>query len=318
MHKRASILSSGRKRAGARFDTGEALMGEVLVWPVAVHYRIAPGGLIAPDPGCKPHLGVRSFPPPSPLRDPEMYLSFAKLAHGRKSQERALGWVSEHGLLERQDASKGGGVLLKGGVVNQAPIRVEDFVAHAAKFEGLLRLYAEVFSGNTNAIASRIDRRSSVVDERLASDQRDAEAMRGRLPASFEYSASYAKHPLLWLADQVLCDMVAEALDGVRIRPTSGFAIPWETSSEELADTRAASPPPYVPNNSFTCPDLLSALYLQLFMIINRRIPMRRCEGCGLPLPQTARKDQRHHNSTCRSKARHKRERAARVRISNS
>jgi hypothetical protein len=103
--------------------------------------------------------------------------------------------------------------------------------------------------------------------------------------------------------------MVAEALDGVRIRPVSGFAVPWETSSEELADFRAASPPPYVPANSFTCPDLLSALYLQLFIMMNRRMPMRRCEGCGLPLPQTARKDQRHHNSTCRSNARHKRER---------
>ena len=318
MQKRASILSTGKKKAEARFDTGEALMGEVLVWPVATDYRIAPSGLIAPEPGCKSHLGVRSFPPPSPLKDSEMYLSFANLAYGRNAPKRVLEWVSGHGLLTRKDPSKGGDVLLNEGVVNQEPMRVDDFVAHAAKFEGLLRLYAEVFSGNAKAIASRIGRRASVVDERLASNQHDSESMRGRLPASFEYRASYAKHPLLWIADQVLCDMVAEALDGVRIRPVSGFAVPWETSSEELADIRAASPPPYVPANSFTCPDLLSALYLQLFIMMNRRMPMRRCEGCGLPLPQTARKDQRHHNSTCRSKARHKRERAARLRISSS
>lgn len=120
---------------------------------------------------------------------------------------------------------------------------------------------------------------------------------------------SYAKHPLLWIADQVLCDVIAEELAGIRIRPVSGFAIPWETTDKELADIRSASPRPYVPTNSFTCPDLLSALYLQLFLVISRRRPVRRCEGCGLPLPETARKDRRHHDDTCRSNARHERER---------
>jgi hypothetical protein len=36
---------------------------------------------------------------------------------------------------------------------------------------------------------------------------------------------------------------------------------------------------------------------------------VRRCEGCGLPLPETARKNTRHHDGTCRSNARHLRER---------
>ncbi len=284
-------------------------MGEVLVWPVAAGYRIAPGGMIDSEPGCKPHMGVRSFPPPSPLKDPELYMSFAKLAHGRKARERIQDWVSEHGLLTRKDPSKGGNVLLKGGVVNQAPMTIDDFIAHAAKFYGLVRLHAEIGSGNAEAIASRISRRASVLDERLASVYRATESTQGRLLTSLEYEASYAKHPLLWIADQVMCDMLAEALDGVRIRPVSGFAIPWETTDEELADIRSASSRPYVPTNSFTCPDLLSALYLQLFLVISRRRPVRRCEGCGLPLPETARQNTRHHDATCRSNARHERER---------
>lgn len=292
-----------------RLDTGEALMGEVLVWPVAAGYRIAPGGVIVPEPGCKPHMGVRSFPPPSPLKDPELYLSFAKLAHGRKTQERIKDWASEHGLLTRKDLSKAGDVLLEGGVVNQAPIRVGDFIAHAAKFDAVARLYAEIGSRNVDAIASRIRRRALIVDERLAAVHRAIGSTWGRVQMSLEYEASYAKHSLLWIADKVLCDVLTEELDGVRIRPVSGFAIPWETTDEELADIRSASPRPYVPTNSFTCPDLLSALYLQLFLVIRRRRPVRRCEGCGLPLPESAPKNKRHHNATCRSNARHVRER---------
>lgn len=154
-------------------------MGEVLVWPVAASYRIAPGGVIDPEPGCKPHLGVRSFPPPSPLNDPELYVSFAKLAYGRQARRHIQKWVSEYGLLTRKDPSKGGDVLLGGGLVNQAPMRIDDFSAHAAKFYALVRLYAEIGSGNAKAIASRISRRASVVDECLASNHRDAKFMQG-------------------------------------------------------------------------------------------------------------------------------------------
>jgi hypothetical protein len=161
--------------------------------------------------------------------------------------------------------------------------------------------------------------RASVVDERLASAADFAiESTQGRLLTSLDYEVSYANRPLLWIADKVLCDVLAEELNAVRIRPVSGFAIPWETTNKELEDIRISNPQPYVPASSFDCPDLLAALYLQLFLVICRRRPVRRCEGCGLPLPDTARKGTRHHGATCRSNARHKRERAARVRMSGS
>jgi hypothetical protein len=311
VRKRAKPLKVGKRRVEEGLDTGEALMGEVLVWPVAAGYRVATGSVIAPEPGCKPHMSVRSFPAPSPLKDPELYLSFVKLAHGRNVQERILDWVSEHGLLTRKESGKDGDVLLEGGMVNQAPMRIDDFITHAARFDALVRLYAEVGSGNAEAIALRISRRASVVDERLASVHRATGSTHGRMLMSLEYETSYAKHSLLWITDQVLCDVLAEALDGVRIRPVSGFAIPWETTDKELAEIRSAGLQPYVPASSFTCPDLLSALYLQLFLVICRRRPMRRCEGCGLPLPERARKGRRYHDATCRSNARYKRERAA-------
>ncbi len=54
------------------------------------------------------------------------------------------------------------------------------------------------------------------------------------------------------------------------------------------------------------CPDLLSAMYLQFYLLITDFRPMRRCENppCSMPLPAT-RTNQRYCNASCRSNARH-------------
>lgn len=284
-------------------------MGEVLVWPVAASYRVAPGDLIIPEPGCAPHKGVRSFPPPSPLKDPGLYWSFARLARGARSgkraQQRVLEWVSEHGLLKRQRDDLDGDDLLEDGVVNQALITVADFMDEAVEFASLVRLYAEIRSNDVTAIASRVSRPVSPVDDRLASavEQRLEPPME-LLHTLLQYEASRAPRPLLMIADEVRCEMMADKLDGVRIRPVPGFAIPWETSDEELAQIRAARPRNYVLTDSYSCPDLLSALYLQLHLVTRRRKPVRRCEFCWLPLPETAPRHKHYCNSTCRSRGR--------------
>lgn len=52
-------------------------------------------------------------------------------------------------------------------------------------------------------------------------------------------------------------------------------------------------------------------MYLQFYLFITSDKPMRHCENptCGMPLLVT-RKDKRFCNGTCRSNARHYRERA--------
>lgn len=185
-------------------------------------------------------------------------------------------------------------------------------------FFGSEKTSVEIGSGEFRLIALRINRRASVVDKRLAETRRAIVSMRAHLHHTLEYRTSYAKHPLLWLADRVLCEMLAEELDGVRIRPVSGFDQSWETTEEELRYINSLDRPPYAPTDSFTCPDLLSALYLQLFLVVRRRRPVRRCEGCGLPLPETARRGKLYHDATCRSNARHRRERATSMLTSGS
>ena len=62
----------------------------------------------------------------------------------------------------------------------------------------------------------------------------------------------------------------------------------------------------YKPTQSWECSDLISADYLQFYLMMTNNLAMRRCEnpGCGLPIPAT-RKNRKFCNPTCRSNMRH-------------
>jgi hypothetical protein len=64
----------------------------------------------------------------------------------------------------------------------------------------------------------------------------------------------------------------------------------------------------YAPVQSWSCPDLLSAIYLQFYVWMTGAWSMRYCENrnCGLPFPAT-RTDKRYCTDTCRSAARNHR-----------
>lgn len=67
------------------------------------------------------------------------------------------------------------------------------------------------------------------------------------------------------------------------------------------------SPPgsPLILKRTWICPDLLSAMYLQFYLLIVANKPLRRCESpaCRQPFVMT-RKDKRFCDQTCRSNAR--------------
>jgi hypothetical protein len=59
---------------------------------------------------------------------------------------------------------------------------------------------------------------------------------------------------------------------------------------------------------SMRCPNLLSAAYLQFYLMVTGSKSMRNCDACGTPFPAKP-KNKRHCNATCRSNARHYRSR---------
>jgi hypothetical protein len=111
-------------------------------------------------------------------------------------------------------------------------------------------------------------------------------------------------------ADGVLCDLVSEKLEGIRPRLTRGFALPREASSltmrqlQSLPEDEAKKvfdpPKTYRLQPSWSCSDLLGAIYLQFFLWVSGNKPVRICENerCRMPFPLT-RQDKRYCSDAC-------------------
>lgn len=98
---------------------------------------------------------------------------------------------------------------------------------------------------------------------------------------------------LPWMAEVKLEVFVSRKVDSVRPALAGGGF--WDSSDDS-----------YRPKPSWGCPDLLSALYLQFYLLITNSLPIRRCKNpaCRMPI-QVTRKNRKFCNSTCRSNKRH-------------
>jgi len=279
-----------------------------MVWPQAPRYKIA-AGYIDPEPGSN----LRRFPPPAPFADPDLALSFARLgARGEPSPQRIEKWVSRYGLLYRRDERLSGDSILADGRVNQMPMEVSAFTREVFRFRDLLRLYTDVREGNSAAVEQRSLKPLSAVDRGLGAHV---------LPLSEDYPAwkratrmlatlsSLSLSSVLTLADGFLADQLSKSLAGVRLRVVPGLQIPHGANEEDrksLAVSLMMAPwSQYRLGFSWHCPDLISAIYLQLFLLATKNTPMRFCEACQTPLPAKP-KHKRFCNSTCRSNARNR------------
>jgi hypothetical protein len=107
-------------------------------------------------------------------------------------------------------------------------------------------------------------------------------------------ASKYDSGTLQLMATATLESFVKDKLEGVRLALWhEEYALGWWTDR-------------YRPTQSWECPDLISAVYLQFYLMMTNNLAMRRCEnpGCGLPIPVT-RKNRRFCNPTCRSNMRH-------------
>ena len=312
------------------FRSGEAR--EIFMWPRAERYRIIQGTIFADgdrlaeddrpyDENGKPRKYL-NFTRWSPLSDPQLFKSFARLAsHNGPSDKRILKWVHEHGLLHRANTTLSGDAFLSNGGVNQASMAVLDFKAEVYFLRALLELYVQIRELRTNEIEMRITNPTSPVDEALALgfDSRAAFTFPNGLidPRGMKYLLALSTKPYgtapdvtLHHADGVLCDLVSEKLEGIRPRLTRGFALPREASSltmsqlQSLPEDEAKKvfdpPKTYWLQPSWSCSDLLGAIYLQFFLWVSGNKPVHICENerCRMPFPLT-RKDKRFCSDAC-------------------
>ncbi len=288
------------------YNLAEAWLGEIMIWPQAPCYRVV-GGWIDFEPGSN----LNSFPPPSPFADGDLVLSFARLgARGEPSKKSIEKWASKYGLLRRKDTQLPGNQLLKDGRVNQEPMIVSEFVREVFRVRDLLSLYTQMRDRNYFAVMSRAREPGTATDRHLADYVMpvltDEYPERDRVLAHWEAMDSLAPLHAIARTDQFLADKLSASLARVHLRVVPGFQLPREFHEGDRKAAMRRANLHYRPSYSWHCPDLLSAIYLQLSLLVTRSTPMRFCEACGTALPAKP-KHKRFCNDTCRSNARYHR-----------
>jgi hypothetical protein len=317
VQNRAKSVGIRKSEVEGSFVFGEAWLGDIMVWPRAPRYKVA-AGYIDLEPGS--NLG--GFPPPVPFVDPDLALSFARLgARGEPSPRRIEKWVSRYGLLFRQDEKLPGDRILEDGRVNQKPMEVSEFTREVFRFRDLLGLYSEIREMDATAVEQRSLGPRSAVDRQLA-----AFLLPGLPEVSEEYSiweridrtlmalSGFPMNRTIVLADHFLADQLSASLVDVHPRMVPGFQKPQDASREDerslmMSWIKWKDTAPFTGYRmgfSWHCPDLMSAIYLQLFLLATKNTPMRFCEACQTPLPAKP-KHKRFCNATCRSNARNHR-----------
>jgi hypothetical protein len=273
----------------------------VRMWAKSERYKVT-GGWIYPE-------GNRTgftFP----LSDPGLFLSFARLgARGEPSERSIQRWVSEHGLLRGKDSfwdswpnewpkvsftQEESDQFLESRIKEDA-MKLEEFRTEVRLAHQLLNLYADIRVQNLPAIRgwftsppdyprlaqpTPIDRYlENAWNSPLGGKHEVALAQKGIQPLPEYYGR----------AVNLLKSSVSYAVRSVRLSLTDGDLIERPPTLSRI----------------LACPDLLSAMYLQFYLLVTNHKPMRRCKNpaCGLPFPVT-RKDKYHCNPSCRSNAR--------------
>jgi hypothetical protein len=202
---------------------------------------------------------------------PGIFLSFARLGGSVQPRPDSIRtWVRKHGLPKRTAMPEG---------KRKAYMLLEDFREEARYAHQMLKLYAEIRGQEIKALKARTKNPQTPLDEALrdAFNSRDHRMLLGLY--------GHLKDEVrLFMSMRVLTEAVNEKLDQLRprLRALSGYTVV----------------------QSWYCPDLLTAMYLQLYLLITDYRPMSYCEFCGVPFPQT-RANRRYCTATCRSKARY-------------
>jgi len=301
------------------FEFSEAWLGDIMVWPQAPRYKVV-AGWIDLEPG--DNLG--GFPPPAPFADPDLALSFARLGASEEPSARAIEkWVSKYGLLYRQDKRLPGDRILENGKVNQEPMEVRKFTREVFRFRNLLCLYVEIRDMDVTAVEQRCFEPHSAVDRELAAyvlpGLSEEYPIWERMDRVLKAVSSFPViERVIALADHFLADQLSASLADVRLRMVPGFQMTYGASQEDertqmkswmvwrraaASSRRTAPSSQYRLGFSWHSPDLLSAIYLQLFLLTTKNTPMRFCEACQTPLPAKP-KNKRFCNDTCRSNGR--------------
>ncbi len=265
-------------------------------WPVARRYRVIAGQIIAID-----EETTTLFPL---FQYPHLFLSFARLGKdGEPSEQRILGWVHRYGLLTRRDPESEEPESWGDSpqeMIEPERITVSEFRTEVRTAYQLLTLYVEIRARDTKAVMRRfIDppepwprTSDTLLDRHLSRYERAfGEKYRTALDnaAGLDSQLIHFKHGL-----DILIRCVNRKLEKVHPLLEQNWWEPPPAGSTSIGLVRW-----------WHCPDLLAAMYLQFYLLITDKAPMRICANPHCRMPFLApRKDKRFCSPGCRSTGR--------------
>ncbi len=235
--------------------------------------------------------GIRPY---FPLQDPNLFSSFIRLgARGEPSENKILSWVNEYGLLELAEKGKKG---IQDGMLNQAPMSVEEFRSEVMQARSAMLLYQDL----RRADGRNLQRRLIEMHENPSSKKVGPLSEMDKRLVSLYAGPKKFSWPLLQRARTLLESFVEQRIARIQM---SFWNMTPETTKEVGEWTDSTNE--YVPTQSWSFPDLKSAIYLQFYLTMVNAVPLGVCEhpNCRTPLPAT-RKDKRFCTDACRSGAR--------------
>lgn len=210
--------------------------------------------------------------------DENLFLSFAGLgARGKPSEETILRWVRRYGLLWRENTRP-----------EDDATNIEDFRREVLCIRQILVLYEAIQSQDPSVLKRLPTAGGPGGWQYTLPTEIDEQKHR------YNLGDEGRSLPEAWrLLKLVLQEKMKD------VRPT--IADPFE-----LTDGLKF-------RQGWYCRDVLSAIYLSFYLFATEGSPVRFCVACGRPI-KSGRKDKLHCNETCRSNARHRRNREEKAR----
>jgi hypothetical protein len=186
-------------------------------------------------------------------------------------------------LTRKDDKSLFPWLVIAGKAVpNQAPMNVDDFRREVRCAYQLLNLVADIRDERIGAVHDAFDQAVrgmgvliTTLDQNLVGIAKGREA----LANTPQQKASWVSDPdrlTIFLATKALMGTLQTKLSGVQL----GFGDQVFVGPEPKGSD-------FRPTKGWYCPDLLAAIYLQLYLWLTDNRALRRCRFCGNPFPIT-------------------------------
>jgi hypothetical protein len=279
---------------------------------VAESYTVGAGWITAAEsPGIRRHY--------QPLAETELYVDFARLgSHGQPQDSSVRRWSEKYGLLtglpsrergslepedflapvERDREKRNRVRESRHAEILEHSMKLQDFRRESRTVSQLLGLYHDLRARDGGAVLEVFtsplpawpDTPVTIVDRHLRA-YRDRDYRR-----EVEGYGLDLEHHHIRLAHDLLQRCVNLKLRELDLRPSMGWNF-WDVPTKRSASLGFEL--------RWSPPDLLAAIYLQLFHLFTDQAATRRCDWCGTPYPLT-RKDRRWCDGNCRSAGRAK------------